>query len=339
MPIHIKATFNSSLFKTSPIPVLYFRPSVEPISASQNFNSSPASDETVVSSTDLTDDPTSTSTPVPSQSPLEVETFPSISAGHTVFVTVTNTASSITRAPPSTEAEVDDSNDSDSNPAGAIAGGLVGGLFVLAAILLILVLIRRKKRTKEHRESTLPPPYNGGDMSEQLASRLHSLSNTKLDWPLNGITGGTTTSESETKCSAGVDDRDEREAVAPTPDPVPHLDSMMVVPATEICGDPLGNIPELSAERNSNPFINAHLPTESGSSYLSMQPRHSKTKGKGRDTDEEAQDHVMSWASYNHWNSRGNRNAASRLSSPHKVPDISVSVWENMSPGRRPEEK
>lgn len=108
-----------------------------------------------------------------------------------------------------------------------------------------------------------------------------------------------------------------RTAINPDADPVPQLDSTTIRPTTEINTDALGNIPELpAAERN--PF---DTPDPSKTDSPMTQPSQKSAVG-------DVGDHVMSWTQFN---SRGNRDPASRLSQPHGAPDDSAAVWGNMS--------
>ena len=106
-------------------------------------------------------------------------------------------------------------------------------------------------------------------------------------------------------------------------DSVPQLDSIAVVPPIEAISDALGHIPELAAnEKDLDPFTTPRSSQVAESSQEPYSNRH--IVGRGADN------HVMSWANFN---SMGDRNALSRLSQPHAVPD--GNVWGNMSPSKR----
>lgn len=89
------------------------------------------------------------------------------------------------------------------------------------------------------------------------------------------------------------------------------------MPHHEIGSDALGTIPELPANEKKS------CETISSEAAESSQDGIRRGSLLQRDPD----DHVMSWANLN---SMGNRNAKSRLSQPHVIPE--GSVWENMSP-------
>ncbi|KAF2636142.1 hypothetical protein P280DRAFT_158636 [Massarina eburnea CBS 473.64] len=218
--------------------------------------------------------------------------------GHTVYITTTANPSTSSSAQPSADTSLNrQQSRSNGTRVGAIAGGVVGGVAVLSTVLFLLFFLRRKKRVKEKQQATLPPPYAGGDMSEQLDR--------------------TAASHSETKPVAlGNDDL--------TLESVPQLDG---VPTVEANVDALGNIPELpavSATRGDlDPFTTPDSSVEGESSEkAASRPKTESQRG-------EADGHVMSWSQFN---SMGNRDPSSRLSQPHTAPDSSTGVWENMSP-------
>jgi hypothetical protein len=99
-----------------------------------------------------------------------------VSAGQTVTLTVTTHDATQTPQPTSDSAlTIDRSRNTHNTPVGAIAGGTVGGLAFLASALLLLFLLRRRKRVNERRLATLPPPYPGEDMSEELTGQLRRV--------------------------------------------------------------------------------------------------------------------------------------------------------------------
>lgn len=109
-------------------------------------------------------------------SPSIVHTVESVSEGRTIFVTVTR-YSTPTAQPSTSPTLVTDLPPKKDVPAGPIAGGVVGGLAVLALALFLLLFYRRKRRVVERKRASLPPAYTVGDMSEQLAmGSLRSLS-------------------------------------------------------------------------------------------------------------------------------------------------------------------
>ncbi|PSN59538.1 hypothetical protein BS50DRAFT_229547 [Corynespora cassiicola Philippines] len=225
-----------------------------------------------------------------------VETLVSNSAGQTVYVTITHEVSPAATSNSTEPAPQQENKSSPSNgtPVGAIAGGTIGGVAVLASVMFLLFFLRRKKQTKERRRATLPPPYADGDMSEQLSG-----------------TTAIATDEPERKITATCD--------IESP-PVPQLDGAMVVPPSEVVGDDLNAIAELPTTSTPNP---PSTPVAAAMDEAGEQRRKSKEKNV------DADNHVMSWSQYN---SMGTRQPAARLSQPHGAPDTTSSVWENMSP-------
>jgi hypothetical protein len=98
----------------------------------------------------------------------------------------------------------------------------------------------------------------------------------------------------------------------------------MIVPSTEMGGDPLGNIPELPAsETSGDPFA-----TPPNSELSSNSSNDQSGKGGTAKTSGDVGTHVMSWSQYN---SMGCWNPSSRLSQPHGAPDDSAAVWNSLS--------
>lgn len=222
-----------------------------------------------------------------------VETFASISAGKTILVTVTENATPTSQ--PSADTEPTEAQSNNTKYVRAIVGGSVGGAVLLAAIVSILFFLRRKRRMREERRATLRPTYpsDHGDMSEHLTGATTT-----------SINGRTTVATDSATASANS---------------IPQLDSHVLVPPSEAISDALGNIPELPAdEQEVDPS------TTPRSSQMIEVPRQQRTP-RNRDPD----NHVMSWSNFT---SMGSRNAMSRLSQPHTVPE--GNVWGNMSPTR-----
>jgi hypothetical protein len=94
-----------------------------------------------------------------------------VSAGQTVTLTVTHDATQTPQPTSDSALTTDRSRNTNTTPVGAIAGGTVGGIAFLASALFLLFLLRRRKRVNEQRLATLPPPYPGEDMSEQLTGQ------------------------------------------------------------------------------------------------------------------------------------------------------------------------
>ena len=113
---------------------------------------------------------TNTGNPTPALS-TSIETFESVSAGKTVTLTVTRDAT-LSSQPTSDASITTARSGGNSKSVGAIAGGTVGGVALLASACFLLFFLRRRKRVKEERRATLPPPYPGEDMSEQLTGTL-----------------------------------------------------------------------------------------------------------------------------------------------------------------------
>jgi hypothetical protein len=103
-----------------------------------------------------------------------VETIESVSLGQTVTLTVTHDPVQSSQ-PTSSTALTADRTDGSSTPVGAIAGGTVGGVLLVASAIFLFFFIRRRRRIKEQRRATLPPPYPGTDMSEQLAGQSSAI--------------------------------------------------------------------------------------------------------------------------------------------------------------------
>ncbi|KAF2442405.1 hypothetical protein P171DRAFT_523222 [Karstenula rhodostoma CBS 690.94] len=232
-------------------------------------------------------------------SPLaHVETIVTISMGHTIHTTVTEYSaptSQPTSDPASTDQHV--GHVGNRRHVGAIVGGTMGGVMLLAAAVFFLFLLRKRRHTKEERRATLPPTYpvirGGGDMSEQL-------------------TGATPISSARTKNIAN-------DSAHTSSESIPQLDGIAIMPPNEIGSDALGTISELPAdEKHIDPF-------ETPTSEVAEVPQEGNIDG-GRAC-RDPNNHIMSWANLN---STGNRNAMSRLSQPHAIPE--GGVWESMRP-------
>jgi hypothetical protein len=259
-----------------------------------------------------------------STSDASIHTFTSVQEGRTVFVTVTEqpAPTEAVTAPNATSNE--EYSKGNSKLAGPVAGGVVGGVALLAIAFFSLYLFLRyrdRKRTKERDEATLPPPYSATDMSGQLRrSKWHNWTHRWL-CVTDAITGGTTatavstdsadpTSDEKAGLASAVEDHHD-------PDPVPNLDSAMLRPTLELGEGPLGSIPELGT--CSRTALNIPLPPSP-----TVQPEQPDRRRTSGDSD----NHVMSWTQLSHESSRG---ATSRLAQPHNGPDHTVAVWENMA--------
>ncbi|KAF2793122.1 hypothetical protein K505DRAFT_375553 [Melanomma pulvis-pyrius CBS 109.77] len=235
-----------------------------------------------------------------------VESIASISGGQTVFITVTQDASHPSQTS-STTSSTGDVTRKSSTHVGAISGGVLGGVVAIVLSLLLFFLLRRKRKAKENRRATLPPPYADADMSEEIGGAVTAVS--------------TAVPALESKDVTAVDEK-------ASSDPVQQLDSTMIMPTTEMGGDPLGNIPELPApEPNADPFVTPDSSVQSKTSSDQL------CTGEERAGDPD--NHVMSWAQYT---SMGTRNPSSRLSQPHGAPDVSGAVWSNLSLTKKEDE-
>ncbi|KAF2133030.1 hypothetical protein P153DRAFT_178404 [Dothidotthia symphoricarpi CBS 119687] len=152
-----------------------------------------------------------------------LETIASLSAGQTVFVTITHdpleTSKSSTVTPePDTRAQ-----HGHSIPIAAIVGPVVGVVVLIATALLIFFCLRRRKRTKMRRAATFPSPYVGSDMSKQLHNSVLPQQEEEERKP-------------------------QHKTIFSTSQPQPQqLDSREVVPAAELGESPIRHIAELPA--------------------------------------------------------------------------------------------
>ncbi|KAF2105404.1 hypothetical protein BDV96DRAFT_592604 [Lophiotrema nucula] len=244
----------------------------------------------------------SASSSSPSTLATAVETIASVSGGQTVFITVTQDPAS-TAFPTGSESTTNNGANHTSSHTGAIAGGVVGGVAAVAVVAFAFFLVRRRRRASERREATLPPSYADTDMSEHVGGATTAAA-----------VVGAEANDSETAIDekAGLKDVES--------DAVQQLDSTMIRPTTELGSEPVGNIAELPVILKDSSATSTF--SDEGSSSDSSAT--AKTHKIG-----DADNHVMSWAQFN---SMGNRNAAARLSQPHGAPDVSNTVWSNMSP-------
>ncbi|KAK7191697.1 hypothetical protein DPSP01_008076 [Paraphaeosphaeria sporulosa] len=229
----------------------------------------------------------------PSSPLVQIATIVTVSAGKTLYTTITEYSAPISQS--TSDLVSADQDSSSKEHMGAIVGGTLGGVVLLAAAVFLLFLLRKRRRTKEERRATISPAYpviqGGEDMSEQLTGTPISSAGTK------NIAGDSAHTSSES---------------------VPQLDGIAIIPPNEIGSDALGIIPELPAnEKDSS--------KTSRTSKVAEVPQAGNSNG-GR-VCRDPNNHVMSWANLN---SMGNRNAMSRLSQPHAIPE--GGVWENMSP-------